>query len=127
MSVITPSTWGMITAESRDFRVATDSVVSSTGTSCATTTFTGIAVGPCACGSVALLQPVAMAISKRSVPATRDVHQPFRWLKFWPAFRILGKLPRTTGQVRGLLSQSCGRAFWGFLIRKDVDAMGKYK
>src|ERR1700674_5770543 len=39
----------MMTAESRDFSVATYSVASLTGVACATSTFTGIAGGPLAC------------------------------------------------------------------------------
>src|SRR5581483_6707989 len=45
-----PSTWGMMTAEFRDLRVATYSVVSFTGTLRAICTLTGIACGPWACG-----------------------------------------------------------------------------
>jgi hypothetical protein len=62
MFVICPSTCGMITAESRDFSVATYSVASSTGVACATSTFTGIAGGPCASAlCVALLEHAEVA------------------------------------------------------------------
>src|SRR6266436_774921 len=46
MSVTRPSTCGMITAASRDFSVATYSVVSFTGISFAVCTLTGIPAGP---------------------------------------------------------------------------------
>ena len=47
--MITPSTWGMITAVSRDFRVETYSVVSLTEINFAVSTFTGMPCGPWGC------------------------------------------------------------------------------
>jgi hypothetical protein len=46
-----PSTWGMIAADPRDFKVATYSLLSSIGTACATWIFTGVGGGPLACGA----------------------------------------------------------------------------
>src|SRR5882724_6217951 len=61
MLVLWPSTWGMITAVSRDFRVATYSVVSFTATRRAISTFTGIPAGPWGCAPRA--EPPLQAMS----------------------------------------------------------------
>src|SRR5579863_5587384 len=55
----------MITAESRDFRVATYSVVSLIGTACATWILTGIAGSPCACTPFVELPLQASPIAAR--------------------------------------------------------------
>jgi hypothetical protein len=66
--VICPSTCGMITADSRDFSVATYSDASLTGTACACSTLTGIAPGPAACGFCAPLleQPTVIALAAKT-------------------------------------------------------------
>src|SRR6202022_1190279 len=65
MSVTQPSTWGMITADSRDFTVATYSLESLTGRYLAIWILTGIAICPWALGSAARpqLQPRQTAAS----------------------------------------------------------------
>src|SRR5437879_7489427 len=61
----------MITAESRDFNVATYSVASFTGTAFASTTFTGIPGGALACGFRAEFPEQDSAIALAAKPATR--------------------------------------------------------
>ncbi len=71
--VTSPSTCGMITAESRDFRVATYSVESSTGTTRAVSIFTATAGGaPLPLAPPAQLTPVRTRADRSAVAQFHD-------------------------------------------------------
>jgi hypothetical protein len=101
MSVITPSTWGMMTAESRDFNVATYSVLSLTGTSRAISTFTGIACGPWPAPAGSFF-PLHATHKHRRVTAIRtDASRPFPGETFLvPNSETRSRIPSTLSRER---------------------------
>jgi len=104
-----PSTCGMTTAESRDFRVATYSVVSSTFSSAAVFTFTGIACGPATLAALLLSQAIVnikvpnSAIAK--IGGDDLVRNPGIWMLLMTFLRLRRALPHLPANCTAVLYQ----------------------